>query len=319
MITEQDVYFHTPTSDDPTWAETNYFGFYIPEENIHVGAYVQAKQNLGAVLSSVTIFDGISNTPHEILYSDCHMHLPLPKGNLDDFELDNGLSIKSTKPVMDYEIRFDGGDGVSFDVKYTALMEPYDIHDPDMDPLAGVEQEGDVVSNHAYAGHWDQSGRVTGTLTIRGKTYNVDCVSSMDHSWGLRGEKQLKNFCWMNANFENDTSIHCLYLVDPNKLDSYEAIVHGYVREGSKVYGLTRGTGKLRRNGYLHQFFDLEVEDIRGKTHKFTGTPMTSNPWLAWPLMFLVHSFCRWDMGGIKGWGEVQDLCKEEFNSRLKS
>ena len=78
MITEQDVYFHAPTSDHYTWAETNYFGFYVPEENLHVGAYVQAKPNLGAVLSSVTIFDGISNTPHEILYSDCHVHLPMP-------------------------------------------------------------------------------------------------------------------------------------------------------------------------------------------------------------------------------------------------
>ncbi len=317
MITEQDMYFHPPTSDDSTWAETNYFGFYVAEENIHVGAYVQAKPNLGAVLSSVTIFDGIDDQPQEILFSDCHIHLPMPKGNLDDFELANGLAITCTRPVMDYHIRYDGGQNVSFDVKYTGLMEPYDIHDPDMDPLADVELEGDVISNNAYAGHWDQSGRVQGELEIFGNKYTVDCVSSMDHSWGLRDERQLKNFCWMNANFENDTSIHCLYLVDPSQLDHYPAIVHGYVREGEKVYGLKGGKGKVLRNGYLHQFFELEVEDVRGKTHHFTGTPMTSNPWLAWPLMYLSHSFCRWDMGGVKGYGEVQDLCKETFNSKL--
>jgi len=318
LITENDVYFHPPTSDHYTWAETNYFGFYVAEENIHVGAYVQAKPNLGAVLSSVTIFDGISNTPHEVLYSDCHMHLPMPEGNLDDFKLENGLAITCTKPVMDYHLRFDDKNGVSFDVKYKALMEPYDIHDPKMDPLADRIQDADVISNAAYAGHWDQSGHVTGTLNIRGKIYAVDCVSSMDHSWGLRDEKQLKNFCWMNANFENDTSIHCLYLVDPEQLDNYPTIVHGYVREGSEVFGLKSGSGKVHRNGYLHQFFDLEVEDVRGKVHNFTGTPMTSNPWLAWPLMFLTHSFCRWDKGGIKGWGEVQDLCKEDFNAKIK-
>lgn len=317
MITEQDTLFHPPTSDHYTWAETNYFGFYVAEKNIHVGAYVQAKPNLGAVLSSVTIFDGISNTPHEVLYADCHVHLPMPAGNLDDFKLENGLAITCTKPVMDYHLRYDGEQGVTFDVKYAGLMAPYDIHDPAMDPLADRTQEGDVISNHAYAGHWDQSGHVTGTLNIFGESYAVDCVSSMDHSWGLRDEKQLKNFCWMNANFANNTSIHCLFLVDPARLDVYPAIVHGYVREGDQVYGLKGGAGKLRRNGYLHQFFDLEVEDVRGQRHHFTGTPMTSNPWLAWPLMYLTHSFCRWNMDGIEGWGEVQDLCKESFNAKL--
>ncbi len=317
MITEQDMYFHTPSSDDSTWAETNYFGFYVPEENIHVQAYVQTKPNLGAVLSSVTIVDGIGNQPHEILFNDCYMHLPMPKGNLDDYELDNGLAIKCTKPVMDYHIRYDGGQKVSFDVTYTGLMEPYDIHDPDMDPLAAAQVDGDVVSSAAYAGHWDQSGRVQGELEIYGKKYAIDCVSSMDHSWGLRGERDLKNFCWLNANFENDTSIHCLYLVDPTRIDVYPAVVHGYVREGSSVYGLKGGSGKVLRNGFLHQFFELEVEDVRGQTHRFTGTPMTSNPWLAWPQMYLSHSFCRWNMDGVTGYGEVQDLCKEDVNSKI--
>ncbi|MBQ0798234.1 MAG: hypothetical protein KBT63_03040 [Porticoccaceae bacterium] len=317
MITEQDMYFHPPTSDDTTWAETNYFGFYVPEENIHVQAYVQTKPTLGAVLSSITIVDGIGDKPHEILFSDCYMHLPMPKGNLDDYQLDNGLAIKCTKPVMDYHLRYDGGQKVSFDVNYTGLMEPYDIHDPDMDPLAAANISGDTVSNHAYAGHWDQSGRVQGELEIYGKKYAIDCVSSMDHSWGLRGERQLKNFCWLNANFDNDTSIHCIYLVDPNKLDQYPSIVHGYVREGNSVYGLKAGSGKIQRDGFLHKAFELEVEDVRGKVHRFTGTPLTSNPWLAWPQMYLSHSFCRWDLNGVTGYGEVQDLCKEDINQKL--
>lgn len=317
MITEQDMYFHPPTSDDPTWAETNYFGFYVAEEGIHVGAYVQAKPNLGAVLSSISIFDGIGNQPHETLFSDCYVHLPMPIGNLDDFELANGLAIKCTKPVMDYHIRYDGGQDVSFDITYTGLMEPYDIHDPNMDPLAAVEVEGDIISHNAYAGHWDQSGRVQGELEIFGKKYNVNCVSSMDHSWGLREERQLKNFCWMNANFENDTSIHCLFLVDPKHLDAFPAIVHGYVREGNAVYGLKAGQGKIVRDRFLHQTFDLEVEDIRGEKHHFTGNAITSNPWIAWPQMYISHSFCRWNLNGVDGYGEVQDLCKEHFNSKL--
>ena len=317
MIKDQDMYFHPPTSDHYSWAETNYFGFYVAEANLHVGAYVQAKPNLGAVMSSVSIFDGFSNTPHEVCYFDCFVHLPMPEGNLDDFELANGLAIRCTRPVMDYHLRFDGGQGVAFDVTYTGLMAPYDIHDPDMDPLAGAQLEGDAVSAHAYAGHWDQSGRVRGTLNLRGQVHQIDCVASMDHSWGLRDERSIKNFCWMNANFSDDTSIHCIWVSDPHQLDRYPTITHGYVREGDRVYGIRGGTGRLRRNGFLHQFFDLEVEDVRGKTHEFTGTAMTANPWVPWPQMYLSHSFVRWERGGVVGWGEVQDACKTHFNARL--
>jgi hypothetical protein len=124
---------------------------------------------------------------------------------------------------MDYDIRFDDGKRLSFDVTYKALMEPYDIHDPAMDPLAQVSHGGDTVSDTAYAGHWDQSGRVTGKMTLDGKQFPIDCVSSMDHSWGLRHEDQFANFCWLNANFDNDTSIHCIWVINPDDKNDYSA------------------------------------------------------------------------------------------------
>ncbi len=306
MITEKDMYFHKPTSNDHYWAETNYFGFYVAEEAIHVNVYVLTRQNAGVVLSSITVTDGFSNTPHQVRYSNNQVHLPFPDSDFDDYKLGNGLAIKCTKPVMDYDIKFDDQRGVSIDVQYKALMEPYDIHDPDQDPLAASAD--DMVSSTAYAGHWDQTGRVTGKFTIDGKTYDIDCVSSMDHSWGERKEDQFQNFCWLNANFDNDVSVHCLWAINPDDINDYCAIVHGYVREGSEVYGLTKGSGKLRRNGNLHQYMELQVEDKRGKVHNLCGTAFTSNPWQPWPFVYATQSFLRWEMDGVIGWGEVQDV-----------
>jgi hypothetical protein len=37
MITAEDAEFHTPIADDPTWAETNYFGFYVLERGAVLG------------------------------------------------------------------------------------------------------------------------------------------------------------------------------------------------------------------------------------------------------------------------------------------
>lgn len=318
MITAADVRFHKPTSDHFTWAETNYFGFYNPDVPIYVLVYVLARQNLGTVMSSVNVFDGFCNTPHEVLYSDNHVHLPFPKGDMDDYQLENGLSIRCTKqPGMDYALRYNADNGVRFEVTYTGLMAPYDIHDPKMDPLAAAEVHGDSVSAQAYAGHWDQSGRVRGWLEVYGKRHEIDCVASMDHSWGLRGERQLKNFCWLNANFEDDSSYHCIWLVDPKRLDHLPQLLHGYVREGQQVHGLVKGHGTVRRDGFQQRYLSLEVEDVRGKRHAFTGSPVTSNVWLAWPLMYVGHTLCRWNRSGVMGWGEVQDLCKDDFNGKL--
>ena len=50
MITDEDAEFHAPTEPDPTWAETNFFGFYNAEERLNVGVYALFRPNLGVVL-----------------------------------------------------------------------------------------------------------------------------------------------------------------------------------------------------------------------------------------------------------------------------
>jgi hypothetical protein len=53
---------------------------------------------------------------------------------------------------------------------------------------------------------------------------------------------------------------------------------------------------------------DLQVEDKRGRSHRFTGTAFTSNPWSPWPYLFATHTFMRWELGGVVGWGEIQEV-----------
>ena len=48
----------------------------------------------------------------------------------------------------------------------------------------------DTTWGHAYAGHFDQTGRYEGELSLRGRRHAIDCVATMDHSWGVRAERQ---------------------------------------------------------------------------------------------------------------------------------
>lgn len=318
MITAKDVEFHSPTTDHYAWAETNYFGFYVKERNFYVSAYALPRVNVGAVLSGVTINHGYANPVHEALYSDWYIHLPVPD-SLAEYELPNGLGVRAKNAPMDYRVWFDGGKGVRFDVEFTGLMPPFDIHDPDMDPLASQRKAGDRISDSSYAGHWDQTGRYRGWLEVYGERFEVDCVSIMDHSWGVREEPAFNCFCWNNVNFDDDTSFHIIWQVNPERLDRFATVLHGYVREGDRVYGLVEGHAEVQRDGYLHRHFDVWVKDERGQTHCFIGTPMTSNPFVPWPALYMTHSFVRWYKhrdGGVVGWGETQDFCKAHFGAQ---
>src|SRR3990170_4444897 len=53
VITAADASLHQPTSDDPTWAETNFFGFYVPELALNCGVYTLFRANLGVGLSTI--------------------------------------------------------------------------------------------------------------------------------------------------------------------------------------------------------------------------------------------------------------------------
>ena len=160
MIKASDVSFHTPADVAYDWAETNYFSFYIPEPNITCWLYIIARPGVGACVVDVQAIDKIGRLGLEALYVDFQQHLPLP-AKLEDFTLPNGLSLKTSNEPRDYRIDYIGTGGAELHLDVRGLHEPYDIHDPEMDPLApkdrnasgfGTAYAGGCTSGHAISG-----------------------------------------------------------------------------------------------------------------------------------------------------------------------
>ncbi len=142
MITAQDAEFHTPVADDPTWAETNYFGFYVPELRLNGGVYGLFRPNLGVVNTTVSLNSRKVRAPWEAEYWDSQVHGPIPHNrSLLDYRLANGLSGRCPEPNRVWDVDYDDGEGTEIHFRYTALMEPFDIHDPKQDPMVAAEQE----------------------------------------------------------------------------------------------------------------------------------------------------------------------------------
>ncbi len=314
MIRDEDVHFHTPDSGASNWAETNFFGFYSAEANLNIGVYALFRTNLGIVSSTICMNSGFARAPWEADFCDLRASLPIPEPrDLSAFTLDNSLSIRCLKPNMDWQINYDDGAGTTIDVLYRSIMPPFDIHDPEMDPmkakaLRAAGAGGKFAWGTAYNGHFDQTGHFQGLVAIRGKTYPIDCISTMDHSWGPRPERGAPNMSWLHAHFSRDLAAHAIFSFDPLTNGRSLSLTHGYVVEGGRVFGLKDAHGETKRRERYAELVDLVLLDSADREWRLSAEGLTTFPWQCWPNMVSFNALGRWRCGDLVGYGEIQDF-----------
>ena len=323
MIRDEDASFHETEADQPTWAETNYFGFFNAEERLNVGVYALFRTNLGTVTSSICMNSRRTVTHWEAEYCDMRSAIPIPQPrNLLDYKLANGLHVTCHVPNRVWDIRYDDGKGTQIDVRYEALMPGFDIHDPDMDPMVAAKtSEGKFAWGTAYNGHFDQTGEFKGSVTIRGRKIPINCVSTMDHSWGPRPETGAPTMSWLHAHFSKDLAIHAIFGFDPARDNGRDLwLAHGYVLERGKVFGLKAGTGQtVRLQERYPETISLQLTDCSNRAWVLNGKSLTSMPWVYVPNNVGFNSLFEWTCGGATGHGEVMDFYELPVLNALNS
>jgi hypothetical protein len=314
VINDQDAEFHS-TDPDPTWAETNFFGFYNAEQRLNVGVYALFRPNIGVVSSTICMNAQRAVTPWEADFCDMRAAMPIPTPrSLLDFKLLNSLHIRCLDPNRVWHIAYDDSQGTRIDVRYEALMPAFDIHDPAMDPMCGSKSEaGKFAWGTAYNGHFDQTGHFKGSVTLRGREVPIDCVSTMDHSWGPRPERNKPNMSWLHAHFSKDLAVHAIFGFDQQRNGEELWLAHGYVMEKGRIRGLKAGTGRVERPQERYpERLQLQVTDVDDRVWHLDGRALTTFPWQCWPNMVSFNALCKWTLRGAdatwKGHGEVQDF-----------
>jgi hypothetical protein len=314
LIVAADADFHETDATEPTWAETNFFGFYNAEATLNVGVYALFRPNLGIVGSTICMNSQRAATPWQADFCDMRSSLPIPAPrNLRDYTLDNGLAVRCTRPNEAWDIAYDDGLGTTIDVRYEALMPAFDIHDAKQDPMAALAEaakaDGTFAWGTAYNGHFDQTGHFRGSVSVRGKTLPIDCVSTMDHSWGPRPERGSPNMSWLHAHFGSDLAIHAIFSFDPHDGARDLTLAHGYVVENGDVFGLKPSTGRTeRKDDRYAETIELTLTDSRDRTWSLSGSSLTTFPWFPWPNMVGFNVLARWECAGRTGYGEIQDF-----------
>ena len=76
--------------------------------------------------AAVFVWDDTGDQPFDCRYYKQFWHLPRPRRPLSDFELPNGLGYTVREPQRVYDLRYrdPDDDDVSFDLTFTAVMDP---------------------------------------------------------------------------------------------------------------------------------------------------------------------------------------------------
>lgn len=304
VIRAADFDFHF-TDDSPwQWAETLALPFNVAAANIDVIVYLVTRPKLGVAMCDVTMIDRISELWEDQLYIDNQQHLPCPE-TLTKFALPNGLSFEVIEPLKRYRMAYEGIDDTRFDLEYRALHEPYDINDPAMDPTAAGRNG--PAWDASWSGHYEQTYRITGSLTVRGVTHKVDCVETGDRSWGPRPERDNSAVIWWHASFGEDLTVHLFTGHDIARRSELGPHISGYVLDQGELFGLTASEGTQEFRHVMPMGGMLSVTDTRGKRFEVTFSTVNGCYWAPCPSNTYLQASLRTQCNGLIGHG-VQQL-----------
>lgn len=219
MIVSGDEQLHEPGPEEH-WQESYYFNWAEADGSAfgltRIGYNPAARKIDGFVL---TMRDG----KPEFLYPAVNLDqvgdaTPLPQYGLRAAK----LTYTMREPLGRWHLSLEGRN--SLDLNWTAFHQPHDYHD-------GLKTLGAKDEDLALApAHFEQCGRVSGTIDIGGKKRQVDCLGHRDKSWGARDWDAIRGWEWLSAQFGEDLAFNATVWYPP---DSDETIPGGFVtRDG---------------------------------------------------------------------------------------
>lgn len=307
MITAEDYKFHDRDPADDTWTETIFQIFSVPEFGISGNLYCVARPNLGVCHSSIEIHQGMCFHPWQLHHNDAQMHLRCPE-DYSDFTLANGLSFKAHSE-REHDWRYESRDGIcSLELHYSAICEPTDARDPAQVPqAAGSHVQGYSGWNN---GHLEGKGRVTGTLRLRDKTYQVDCIEGVNKSWGPRNDWGNKGATWIHVDLGKDVRAFLILDIDFQGRDMvYGGLRYGYVLVNGERRPLMSAQMDAKRTDMLVTSANVRFVDDRGEEYFARGKSIAAGPWYNFnPSSCGYQVLLRWESGSRAGYGHIADF-----------
>ena len=288
---ESDEIPHKPGTHE-NWQESFVIIFYDQQQN--VGGMFRLGHEPNYQGGKSQIFSNVFS-PNGVFHRTAH--LPLKPGN----RLPNGLV--SGDDTLRYE--YDGKNilwtlndkDVSAKLKVDLFVPPIDAH----------KREGEANAVSYTGAHVDAGCAITGTVTVKGKTYKIDALGIRDHGWGTRDWNSLLSHRWNWGTFDkNNSFVVQSYLTTSNQLVKFGWVIRdGKVILGNKVevLALIGEDGATNFGGFTRMTLTTgEVVEARFEPHY----PSIAS-WVHQTICY--DSLCRVTWGDKVGVGVFETSC----------
>jgi len=211
MLEPHDDFRHA-LPDRPHARESLFYNLLLPDEGLLVMFYtwVDAQDRAGHLFAVV-------GDDNERLAFSAVDGVGVGGRDFSDWLVD-GLHVRHTEALRTAELGF-AGDGVSYEATFTALHQPFSYRDNE-----------DGCPDFLADDRFEQSGRVTGELTIGDRRIAFDTTAHRDHSWGTRDWDTIQDWKWISAQAEDGVTFNAMLL--HARGENWHC---GYVSRGGKL------------------------------------------------------------------------------------
>jgi hypothetical protein len=291
VVTPADDGMHPPTSADPTWIETAWFPFWLPERDTSVHVRVWFRANEGVQGGAVSAWTGENRYLAHDGWTDELGDLP----DLRDLHLANGFRLECLEPLGAYRIRH-RAEAVELDVTFRSVMEP--------NPVAPEESPG------MFDGHFEQPGRIEGRLRLRDEWFDVEAATVRDRSWGPRTMRPGLRLGNAHGTAADGRAFFVYVNPDP---DGRDVITGGYWWDGGVAARLVSGQRVTRLDGDFPAEVTIDATDASGRRLHASGDCRNRQSVDAGHGLYAVLNLVRWDLGaGEPAWGENHDIWSQQ-------
>jgi hypothetical protein len=149
-----------------------------------------------------------------------------------------------------------GAEGAELRVEFTGTHEAFDY---------ARNEDGcpDFIADNRF----EQSARLTGTLTLHGREIPFDTTGHRDHSWGTRDWDAIQDWRWVSAQVDDDLALNVMVMHARG-----ETTVHGYVLAGGELSAVERVRTRVGYDdNWWQKSLTMTVTDEAGRTTEITG------------------------------------------------
>lgn len=190
-ITIADEGIHPIDASDRLWRENWYFNFYDHKTGVHGIASIGIRPNVRRGETVFAVFEG-QRALH--VFNKFDMDIPSDIG--PERQHYGPLAVECVQPFKEWRIHFDDG-GCRAEMTWKALSPPYDY---------------DWAELEKGARHYEHTGLVNGSITVRDRTIPVQGFGARDHAWGPREYGLWDQTYWITGQFSRDLCFHACIL-----------------------------------------------------------------------------------------------------------